>query len=104
MADLKCKKPLTWDQFRVIMNKIDKEHKLTPTSRVGIYTNQGKCIRAVMPIIDMRFNTVFCLTIFSGHLDGGKIDFKDEVKKNDKYDNLFDEIMEWLETKEETEE
>ncbi len=101
MGDLKCKKPLTWEQFRVIMNKIDKEHKLIPTSRVGIYTNQGRCIKAVMPIIDMRFNTVFCLTVFSGKLDRGKIDFNDEIKKNNKYDNLFDEIIKWLDAKEE---
>jgi len=63
--------PLTWEEFKKILNKIDKQHKvkLIPTSQAGRYTTEekGKAIRFIVPVISMSNNDISIIEIFTNN-------------------------------------
>lgn len=101
-------KALTWQQFRDIMNLVDKSHSMKPsldTNRKGVYTANGKGIKYVVPQIDMGDNQVFSIVFYYGSDTRIRKTFsvEDLDNKEYKHDNLFDNIMEWINTKNEEE-
>ena len=89
-------KPITWEEFKKILNKIDKEHKvtLTPTSQAGRYTTEekGKAIRFIQPVISMNENDISIIDIYTN--DGESYRFTTNTKS--KFNSLYEIISNWL--------
>lgn len=89
-------KPISWEELKKILNKIDKEHKVTliPTSQVGRYTTKekGKAIRFIVPVISMSENDISIIDIYTN--DGESYKFTTNTKS--KFDSLYELLMNWL--------
>lgn len=90
-------KSLDWEEFKKILNKVNKEHKVKyiPTSTKGKFDIEfkGKGIRYINPIVDMvtnEINIISLVTIEGDH-------FKFSTSMESIYDNLYDTIINWLE-------
>lgn len=89
-------KPITWEEFKKILNKIDKEHKvtLTPTTQEGRYSTdeKGKAIRFVVPVISMNENNISIIEIFTNNGES----YKFTTNSKSKFDSLYEVIINWL--------
>lgn len=88
-------KPLNWQELKSILNKVNKEHKvtLTATSQQGRFTSeeQGKAIRLIIPVIDMSTLEINTLSI----TDNNGKNFTFTIKAG-KSKTLYEEIINWL--------
>lgn len=89
--------PITWEEFKRILNKIDKEHKvkLIPTTQKGRYTNEekGKSIRFVQPVISMSNNDISIITFTD--INGESYRF--HTNSGSKSKTLCEHVINWLE-------
>lgn len=77
--------PLNFTEFRTILNRIDKHHKIS-----------GREIERVTRVINMYDCSVSGVRFFSPSIDEGEITFT--CKDNIKVGSLFDEISKWLDS------